>query len=351
MNAPSNHESADVVIVGAGLCGLLAAARLLAHGASVVILDKGRSVGGRMATRRLDEGRADHGAQFFTVRNERFAEYVQAWREQNLVFQWSTGWSDGSLASAANADGHPRYAVREGMNALPKHLAAECRAAGATIGTDVKVVAIDCAGDRTGDRAGGRWRVVAEDGREWYGRSLVLTAPAPQSQALLRAGGVELPAEQEQALAAITYAPCVCAMIAVEGTVWLPAPGAVQRLHDDISWIADNQRKGISPGARVLTLHGAPAWSAAHYDEIDDDLVQHFRAALLPWMDGGDRLRAAEIKRWRYALPTILHPEPYLEAKGCPPLFFGGDGFGSARVEGAAVSGLAIGDALGAILA
>jgi predicted NAD/FAD-dependent oxidoreductase len=99
----------------------------------------------------------------------------------------------------------------------------------------------------------------------------------------------------------------------------------------------------------VLTLHGSPAWSAAHYDETEDDLLQHFRSALLPWVDGGDRLRKAEIKRWRYALPTILHPAPYLRVTGGPPLFLGGDGFGSPRVEGAALSGLAIADAVAAL--
>jgi predicted NAD/FAD-dependent oxidoreductase len=336
-------DRSDVLIVGAGLCGLMAARAPLARGASVVLLDKGRSVGGRMATRRIDAGRADHGAQFFTVRNEQFGQHVATWQQEGLVFQWSTGWSDGSLAADTERDGHPRYAVRDGMNALPKRLAAECSAQGAQIVTDVKVRAVEQSGDL--------WRVAAEDGRTWQARSLVLTPPAPQSLALLQAGGVELPEEQMQALRAISYAPCVCALFLVQGTVWLPAPGAIQRLHDDIAWIADNQRKGISPGATVLTLHGSPAWSAAHYDEEDDELVERFRQALLPWLDGADRLRQAEIKRWRYALPTNLHPQPFLRAAGVPPLFFGGDGFGMPRVEGAALSGLAIGDELGALLA
>lgn len=338
---------ADVVIVGAGPAGLMAATRLLAEGRQVVVLDKGRSVGGRMATRRVDGGRADHGAQFFTVRNPQFQAYVEAWLAQGLVFEWSRGWSDGSLAVGEATDGHPRYAVRDGMNALPKQLAAACSAAGAAIHTDVKVNAVAIG-------AGGEWRVRAEDGRQWCGRSLVLTPPAPQARALLEAGGVVLGEDEARALAAITYAPCLCALFLVEGTVWLPAPGAVQRTYDDISWIADNQRKGISPHARVLTLHGSPAWSAAHYEDSDEELVELFRAALHPWIDGGDRLRGAEIKRWRYALPTVLHPQPYLRVDGgagrYPPLFLGGDGFGAPRVEGASLSGLAIADALGELL-
>ena len=87
----------------------------------------------------------------------------------------------------------------------------------------------------------------------------------------------------------------------------------------------------------------------------DNALILAFQAALEPWLEpqmaGSNRLRAAEIKRWRYALPTVLHPEPYLRPTGVPALYLGGDGFASPRVEGAALSGLAIADALLAELA
>jgi renalase len=341
----------DALIVGAGICGLMAAGQLLDHGASVMILDKGRGVGGRLATRRIGAGRADHGAQFFTVRSAHFQEFVNRWLEQNLVFRWSTGWSEGSLATATGGDGHPRYAVHSGMNALPKHLAALHRAKGADVLTGVKVTSAAHTEDA--------WVVTAEDGRTWHSRSLVLTPPAPQSLGILDAGGVELAASDRQALTAISYAPCLCAMLLVDSSVRLPAPGAVQRPHDDIAWIADNQRKGISPAATVLTLHGSPGWSTARYNDSDEDLITTFRAALKLWLAStpetgladSDLVRAAEVKRWRYALSTVLHPEPYLRPAGVSPLYVGGDGFASPRVEGAALSGLAIADALLADLA
>jgi renalase len=106
----------DVLIVGAGLAGLMAANRLQAAGRSVLVLDKGRGVGGRLATRRIGPGRADHGAQFFTVREPEFAAFVAEWEAQGLVYVWSEGWS-------VEADGHPRYVVRNGMTALAKQLA------------------------------------------------------------------------------------------------------------------------------------------------------------------------------------------------------------------------------------
>jgi predicted NAD/FAD-dependent oxidoreductase len=55
-----------VVIVGAGICGLVAGRRLADSDVDVVLVDKGRSVGGRLATRRIGDATVDHGARSTT---------------------------------------------------------------------------------------------------------------------------------------------------------------------------------------------------------------------------------------------------------------------------------------------
>jgi len=336
----SDDAMADVAIIGAGICGLMAAAVLALRGLKVVLIDKGRGAGGRLATRRLGAGRADHGAQFFTVRSPLFADWVERWQAVGLVYQWATGWSDGSLAGT-KPDGHPRYAVHGGMNALAKHLAAQVTREGAILQTGVRVTAVSPA-----PAGGPGWELAADDGSRTGARGVVLTAPAPQSLALIDAGHTHLTAADRAALAAIEYAPCLCGLFTVRGGVHLPAPGAVQQPGSDISWIADNQRKGISPEATVLTVHGGPAWSAAHYEAPDAAVQPLLVDALRPWLDDGAEVVAGEVKRWRYAVPVTLHAERMLRSSGAVPLYFGGDGFGEPRVEGAVLSGLAIGHAL-----
>jgi predicted NAD/FAD-dependent oxidoreductase len=48
-----------ILVIGAGLAGLTAARRLQDRGHTVVVVDKGRAPGGRMATRRILDDEAD----------------------------------------------------------------------------------------------------------------------------------------------------------------------------------------------------------------------------------------------------------------------------------------------------
>ncbi|MEZ4684465.1 MAG: FAD-dependent oxidoreductase, partial [Caldilineaceae bacterium] len=310
---------------------------LAAAGHRVTRLDKGRSVGGRLATRAIGPGLADYGAQFFTVRQAPFRRQVERWQADGLVYIWGTGWSDGSLVTTPD-DGHPRYAIHGGMNALARTVAGQLVANGVTILTERCVTKVT--------QAGAGWRVSDETGALYTASALVLTPPVPQSLALLDAGDVALASADRAALEAVTYAPCLCALFWLEGKITLPAPGALQRPGTDISWIADNQAKGLSPDATLITLHAGPEYSRQNYDAPDDELLATFQACLQPYRAGRIQTHAAQLKRWRYALPTVIHPERYLLAQGRPPLLFGGDAFGHPRVEGAALSGLAMGNQL-----
>jgi predicted NAD/FAD-dependent oxidoreductase len=78
-----------VVVAGAGVAGLGAGRRLQDEGHSVVLLDKGRGPGGRISTRRRGDVSFDHGAQYFTARNEGFRRQVSAWVDRGVVARWT----------------------------------------------------------------------------------------------------------------------------------------------------------------------------------------------------------------------------------------------------------------------
>lgn len=321
----------DVIVVGAGLSGLVAARELEAAGLAVIVMDKGSSVGGRLATRRVQAGLADHGAQFFTVRTDDFKQQVQQWLAEDVIYIWGYGWSDGSLKRTA-PDGHPRYVAHGGMNSIAKYLANTL--------TDVRVtVTIEAI-----DRLDNGWQVRDSIGNVTTCRALILTPPVPQSLALLH--DVPLREDDRFALERIEYGPCLCGIFVVEGDVDLPEPGALQDFHQEIYWIADNQRKGISPERRIITTHAEARGSRQRYDEPDEDNLAWLRAPLEARLKDGAKIVEQQLKKWRYSVPLTTYPEDCLVAEGMP-LAFAGDAFGGrGRIEGAYLSGLAAGRAI-----
>ncbi len=322
----------DILIVGAGISGLLAADKLQKAGFTVQIVDKGRGVGGRMATRRIGPGRADHGAQFFTVRSPIFKEYVDQWVADGSVFQWASGWSH-DPNTPAKQDGYPRYAGKNGMTAVSKALAPRF-----DIQLTCKLTQIEQKGDG--------WMAISENGDVFESSNLLLTPPVPQSLALLDSGKVSLTETDRSALEKIAYSPCVAGMFWVDGKVNLPEPGALQRPDHTFTWIANNQRKGISPDAQLVTVHANEAKSWEIWDAPQEEKIEALLAGLRPLLDSDATIKEAQAHRWRYAQPKVLHPERTLLASNLPPLAFAGDAFQEARVEGAALSGLAAADAL-----
>ncbi len=315
-------------MVGAGISGLLAARELQSAGWRVVVLDKGRSVGGRMATRRVGDAKLDHGAQFFTVRSERFAELNEEWLQAGASAEWSRGFAgpDGDPGH----DGYPRYRGARGMISIPKHLAR-----GLDVRLGEKVIKVDS--------SGGGWEVLCESGVRERAASLLLTAPVPQSLALAESGDFELAAEVREQLEAVSYSPCLALMAVLDGPGAIPAPGGVRIKGEPLDWVGDNRQKGVSE-VPAVTIHAGPGYSRDHFEDSEEEITANLLSLAQRWL--GSRPVETSLARWRYSWVENPYPEPCLPAHEDPPLVFCGDAFGQPKVEGAALSGLAASEAL-----
>ena len=105
----------EVLVIGAGMAGIAAAGRLQNSGKAVIVLEKGRGVGGRMATRRIGDCTFDHGAQFVTARSAHFLETIQVLEKAGVAKSWGKEFS-------TKQDGHTRWRGKPSMNAIPKFL-------------------------------------------------------------------------------------------------------------------------------------------------------------------------------------------------------------------------------------
>ncbi len=306
MVAPRN-----VVVVGAGISGLVAARALTEAGCAVTVLEKARGVGGRLATRRIGAARLDHGAQFFTVRGDSLQRMVDDAIAVGVVDEWCRGFGE--------ADGYPRYRGRDGMAGFAKWLAR---------GLEV--------------RAGVRVTDLGEHQADAY----VLTAPIPQSLAILAWSGRLPEPDLADALHAFTYNATLALLAVLDRDPRLPAPGAIQQPdHPVFTFISDNATKGVST-VPALTFHVGNQASRRRWNEPDGALCDALVAEAAPWL-GGASIVAAQLVRWRYAGPTVPWPAPCLMVRHDPqPIVLAGDAFDGPKVEGAFRSGLAAAQAL-----
>jgi predicted NAD/FAD-dependent oxidoreductase len=323
---PASSPIPPVGIIGAGVSGLLASRLLTEARIPHWIIDKGRRVGGRLATRESQDARFDHGAQYFTARDPRFRALIKTAMADGVVRTWATGFrlGDGTLKNS----GEPRYICPEGINAFARWLAKP-------VSPEVSTHAVAIRHD------GSSWVVKIKDGPARRARALVVTCPAPQSMELLAAGDVKVSPESLSSLAAIQYDPCFALLVVCQGPSQIPPPGGMWPTDGPFGWIADNRQKGITNRITTLTFHTRPDFTRAHLNDDRDVLATHLLQAAAPFLAG--TVLSHQLHRWLYSIPIECHPKPFLAIEEPGILLFGGDGFGGPRVEGAALSGIEMG--------
>ncbi|MEO1191360.1 MAG: FAD-dependent oxidoreductase [Pseudomonadota bacterium] len=299
------------LVIGAGMAGLACARELHRAGHEVLVLDKGRGIGGRLATRRSADGfQFDHGAQYVTAQGARFRGLLALLREEGAA----AFWDDGS--------GRDHLVGVPGMSALGKVLGR-----GLAVHQKVRVTAIEALADG--------WRLVA-DGVAYEGRRVVVTAPAPQAAALLGPDSAIT-----RALAPVRMAPCLTLMARFESDQ--PPPFISRRDPEDpLSWIAYDSAKPQRPGPGCWVAQAGPDWSSQHLEEGMEETARALLALLCDRL-GTDPATAvhAAAHRWRYANVVAPLGQPFLRDE-TGSLYTGGDWCLGARVEAAWTSGTAI---------
>jgi len=303
-----------VVIVGAGMAGLAAAQALEAAGHRVVLLDKGRRHGGRLATRSVGERAFDMGAPSFAAVESTFATLVKDWTDRGFVraVSHSDGGTDGPTVAHR---GVPT------MRTLPTRLAASYEV---HLGTQVVELA----------REGSGWLVTARTGAheptttaQMAADALLLTAPAPQNLALV--AGLGLADATIEALTAIAYESRLTALVTASEKIPVTSdaiPIATFSPDDPIvAWVLDNQALAVS-ALPALTVQATRAFSEEHFDTPRDTAGATLcaRAAELLGRD----LELLHVHGWRFANAIRLAPVGALvdESTGAP-IAFAGDGF------------------------
>jgi predicted NAD/FAD-dependent oxidoreductase len=314
-----------VAVIGAGVSGLIAARTVRDQGLDVLVFEKSRGLGGRVATRRHDDIGFDHGAQYFTAREEIFSRAVEDWLRQDIAAPWG-GRMGHCNGSEIVAEHHPpvRYVAQPGMSALGRHLAE---------GLDVRKASRVAAPTFSH----GQWHLETTDGTG-LGRfdTLIVSAPAPQAETLIRPVAPSL----ADRIRGILYAPCWTLMLQLESDVGSGFDGVFFDA-GPIRWAAHNSSKP-GRGGRTWVLHATPEWSSRHLDDepanVAARLTESFAAVI-----SNDPLSviSAQAHRWLYARVE----NPLVDRAVWDPvrrLGLCGDWCSGPRIEDAYLSGLSV---------
>ncbi|MBW4614848.1 MAG: NAD(P)/FAD-dependent oxidoreductase [Desmonostoc vinosum HA7617-LM4] len=327
----------DIAVIGAGMAGLVCAQQLSQAGYSVLVVEKSRGLGGRVATRRLQGTWADHGACDLKPKGELFKRFVDLLCDRHILEVWTdTVYQLQPNSEISIRDSAPRYVAPMGMNTIAKFLAP-----GLEILLNQRVIEIALTPENN-------WRLTLESSNEeLIAKALVIAIPAPQAFTLLAPLGEHL---LEQAflhnLRSVEFYPCISAIAGYPPTSKpLPKWKALNFIdHTDLAWIGLDSSKRPNPQQPHFVVQSSADFAQNHLESPDlqpvgQYLLQRAAASLnLPWLNTPDWM---QVHRWRYAFPSRPWHASFLSVETSPPLICCGDWCGGNLVESAILSGLA----------
>ena len=307
-----------IAVIGAGIAGLAAARSLVDRGHAVKVFERARVVGGRIGTRviqalELPKGLSgevafDHGAQYFTVRDDRFSMLAAEWERDKVIAKWTgrivsfdgEGWEELKAETS-------RYVGTPGMHAI-----AAAMATGLDVALDSKIDSLN---------------PLLND----FDRVIVATPPDPA-----RKLGVDVPA--------IAMKPCWAVMAAFEERVAARFDAAFVS-GSPISWIARNSSKP-KRNWKIDTwvVHASTSWSEAHLDDRPDDVGAFLMESFEDLISAGlPKAFYATVHRWKFA---TADPPLAVGAIATDRAIICGDWCKGSRIEDAYLSGVKAADFL-----
>ena len=302
-----------IAIIGSGMAGIACARTLAQAGHEVMVFDKGSRPGGRMNTMDTPFGGFDTGAQYFTVRDERFAQALAT--VPGLCKPWSANTvrvldDQGRLAAAGLPPREPHWVPTPGMNALPIAWAQPLVAAH-RLEQETRVTRLEA--DALNPK---QWQLHTQgpgDSTHVYSGfdRVLLAMPATQAAELLET--CKPGAALSKRIRPVQTAPCWTLTLAFPQAMQAklvslgPQWNAARSTHHRVAWLARESSKPGRGAVERWTIQASAAWSQEHLR--DDELrVQ------------GKLIKAfAEITGIR-AEPSFVHARRWLYAQTTQPL-------------------------------
>lgn len=287
----SAASKTKVAVIGAGIAGMVIANQLKKY-AQVVVFDKARGVGGRMASRQNNNPDSefcfDFGAQFFNAKTQEFKNFLQPYIDEGLVVKWNAKFVeiDGNkvLRSRMWEDSPEHYIIMPKMNSLCKKIAQEL-----DVRLQHRITKIVKKGDLVN---------IFDDKDNNLGEFDLVIVAVPPKQAI-----EILPRDFKfrNKLLKKKMVGCFAVMLGFAEPLAVDWDVAYLK-NSKLSWIAKEGSKPHRKGSSGLTFLSRNAWAEANLDRNLEEVKEELLSELAYATDVAlPKILHSDIHRWLYA--------------------------------------------------
>lgn len=271
----------DFIVIGAGLSGLLVADNLQKNGHSVLVVEKSKSSGGRLATRRIESFFCDHGLQYF---------------EPTILQQTLLGrqWMDLFLDAFKTSENGFLFS-KYGMTEIPKKMSSNLNI---IYNEKVQKIAYDQ----------DIYQIFCESEKKYQTRTIISAQPWTQFRDIMIASQLTDDVIDAES---VIYSQCLVAFV---------NRLAVVNANQSSFNVFDQSLKYI--GNKCVVIQASPYWSEKYFNHSDEDIKLQFIKDL-----NINHTDILDIKKWRYANNQNSLKYDYYQNKKYPSVFAVGDYF------------------------
>ncbi len=315
----------DVLIVGAGMSGITAGNQLMENGFNVKLLDKGKMLGGRLATRRISyNGKKnvfDYGCKYLEASSVEFSNKMIDLIKKDQIKKWNVTNQNSVLNELDKSLKFiSKSSIREIAIELAKNL---------NVDSNTKVEKIKNESDF--------WRVETSAGKEFKTSRLILSMPIPQSLELFKKSKIILDESKIKKLSEIRYNKSIVALFTMKSKSNLLKEGGLKIDNGDIAFITDNNLKGINSNQTAIVVEMTNEFSIKNWDKSDSEVLRKIKELSEDWI--GSEILESQIHKWKYSTPASIYNKRFEVFNNPLPIYIIGDAFMGNNVESAYLSG------------
>ena len=290
----------DVIIVGSGLAGSYLARKLHLRGFNTLIIEKSKSIGGRLSTKPVGSGLADYGCQYLIPKTEQLSTLIQELETKKIIKKSNLFKNKSS------------YIAPYGMNKIPQYLSLGIKTL-----LNQKVESLK--------RTRTNWEIIT-DSFSLRSKALALTMPINQVVELLQLNDSEL-----KKLPMSKYKSFFTITLQSENQINRKVVSSIK----NAPWICNNLLKGIENKKNIYTINLSQEFSDSLLDLKNSEKDKILKDFLLNI--GFENHSHSRLHFWKYAFSEDQNNTTNYFDKN-KMLGLCGDSFSVGQANGAIVS-------------